>query len=56
MWYSPFNTGDGLAMGIRAGAEMTSFEMRFIALRTKDTISPTGTIAQGLKVGSYNFV
>ena len=54
MWYSPFNTGDGLAMGIRAGAEMTSFEMRFIALRTKDTISPTGTIAQGLKVGQIN--
>ena len=24
MWYSPFNTGAGLAMGIRAGAEMTS--------------------------------
>jgi adenylylsulfate reductase subunit A len=54
MWYSPFNTGDGLAMGIRAGAEMTSFEMRFIALRTKDTISPTGTIAQGLKVEQIN--
>ncbi len=54
MWYSPFNTGDGLAMGIRAGAEMTSFEMRFIALRTKDTISPTGTIAQGLKVSQIN--
>lgn len=54
MWYSPFNTGDGLAMGLRAGAEMTSFEMRFIALRTKDTISPTGTIAQGLKVGQIN--
>ncbi len=56
MWYSPFNTGDGLAMGIRAGAEMTSFEMRFIALRTKDTISPTGTIAQGLKVGQINAI
>ena len=31
MWYPPFNTGAGYAMGIRAGAEMTSFEMRFIA-------------------------
>lgn len=49
MWYSPFNTGAGYAMGIRAGAEMTSFEMRFIALRCKDTIAPTGTIAQGVK-------
>lgn len=48
MWYPPFNTGAGYAMGIRSGAEMTSFEMRFIALRCKDTIAPTGTIAQGL--------
>ena len=40
MWYPPFNTGAGYAMGIRAGAEMTSFEMRFIALRCKDTIAP----------------
>lgn len=48
MWYSPFNTGAGYAMGIRAGAEMTTFEMRFIALRCKDTIAPTGTIAQGI--------
>ena len=41
MWYPPFNTGAGYAMGILAGAEMTSFEMRFIALRCKDTIAPT---------------
>lgn len=47
MWYSPFNTGAGYAMGIRHGAEMTTFEMRFIALRCKDTIAPTGTLAQG---------
>ena len=48
MWYPPFNTGAGYAMGIRAGAEMTTFEMRFIALRCKDTIAPTGTLAQGV--------
>ena len=48
MWYPPFNTGAGFAMGINAGAEMTTFEMRFIALRCKDTIAPTGTIAQEL--------
>ncbi|HBH18980.1 MAG TPA: adenylyl-sulfate reductase subunit alpha [Cyanobacteria bacterium UBA9579] len=54
MWYSPFNTGAGYAMGIRAGAEMTSFEMRFIALRCKDTIAPTGTIAQGINVPQIN--
>ena len=46
-WYPPFNTGAGYAMGIRAGAEMTTLEHRFIALRCKDTIAPTGTIAQG---------
>lgn len=54
MWYSPFNTGAGYAMGIRAGAEMTTFEMRFIALRCKDTIAPTGTIAQGVKTPQVN--
>lgn len=54
MWYSPFNTGAGLYMGIKSGAEMTTFEMRFTALRTKDTISPTGTIAQGIKAEQIN--
>jgi len=54
MWYSPFNTGAGYAMGIRAGAEMTSFEMRFIALRCKDTIAPTGTVAQGIAAKQVN--
>jgi adenylylsulfate reductase, subunit A len=54
MWYSPFNTGAGYAMGIRAGAEMTTFEMRFIALRCKDTIAPTGTIAQGVRTPQVN--
>lgn len=41
-------------MGIRAGAEMTTFEMRFIALRCKDTIAPTGTIAQGVSAKQVN--
>lgn len=45
MWYPPFNTGAGYAMGIRAGAEMTTFEMRFVALRVKDVIAPTGSFA-----------
>ena len=54
MWYPPFNTGGGYAMGIRAGAEMTTFEMRFIALRCKDTIAPTGTIAQGVGAKQVN--
>lgn len=54
MWYPPFNTGAGSAMGINAGAEMTTFEMRFIALRCKDTIAPTGTIAQGVGAKQVN--
>ena len=55
MWYPPFNTGAGYAMGIDAEAEMTTFEMRFIALRCKDTIAPTGTIAQGVGAKQVNF-
>ena len=54
MWYPPFNTGAGYAMGINHGAEMTTFEMRFIALRCKDTIAPTGTIAQGVGAKQVN--
>ena len=54
MWYPPFNTGAGFAMGIRAGAEMTTFENRFVALRCKDTIAPTGTIAQGVHAKQVN--
>jgi adenylylsulfate reductase subunit A len=41
-------------MGIRAGAEMTTLEMRFIALRCKDTIAPTGTLAQGVGAKQIN--
>ncbi len=48
------NTGAGYAMGIKAGAEMTTFEMRFIALRCKDTIAPTGTLAQGAGAKQIN--
>ena len=54
MWYPPFNTGAGYAMGLNSGAEMTTFEMRFIALRCKDTIAPTGTIAQGVPAKQVN--
>ncbi|MDR1051258.1 MAG: FAD-binding protein [Deltaproteobacteria bacterium] len=47
VWYSPFNTGAGLARGMEVGAEMTGLEMRFIALRCRDTLAPTGTLALG---------
>ncbi len=53
-WYCPYNTGAGYAVGIRSGAEMTSFEMRYVALRTKDTIAPTGTIALGVHAPQVN--
>ena len=54
IWYSPFNTGAGYAIGLRAGAEMTSLEMRFIALRTRDVIAPTGTLALGFGAPQVN--
>jgi adenylylsulfate reductase subunit A len=54
MWYSPFNTGAGFAMGARAGAEMTSFEFRFIPLRIKDSMAPTGELAQWLGAKQIN--
>lgn len=53
-WYCPYNAGSGMAMGIRCGAKMTSFEMRFTALRTKDIIAPTGTLVLGTKVRQIN--
>ena len=56
MWYCPFNTGAGYAMGIRAGAEMTSFEMRFIPTRIKDSATPTGILAQNFKTPQVNIL
>jgi len=53
-WYAPYNTGAGYAMGIRAGAEMTSYEMRYVAIRTKDAIAPTGTLALGAGAPQVN--
>ncbi|KAB2835295.1 MAG: adenylyl-sulfate reductase subunit alpha [Candidatus Brocadia sp.] len=54
LWYCPWNAGAGYAMGIRIGAEMTSFENRFIALRVKDVNAPTGTIAIGARSRQIN--
>ena len=44
-WMCPFNVGSGYAMGIRAGAEMTSFEQRWVAARTKDFCGPVDTLS-----------
>jgi adenylylsulfate reductase subunit A len=54
IWYSPFNTGVGYAIGIRAGAEMTTFEMRYVSMRIKDLMAPTGAVAQGVKAQQVN--
>jgi len=54
MWYCPFNVVTGYAIGIRAGAEMTSFEMRFVVLRVKDVVAPTGTLALLFKAPLVN--
>ena len=44
-WMSPFNVGTGYAVGIRAGAEMTSLEQRWVATRTKDFCGPVDTLS-----------
>jgi adenylylsulfate reductase subunit A len=54
MWYCPWNVGTGYAIGLRAGAEMTSFENRFIAVRVKDVQAPTGTLALGAGARQVN--
>ncbi|MDR2443899.1 MAG: FAD-binding protein, partial [Deltaproteobacteria bacterium] len=54
IWYCPYNTGGGLAMGIKAGAEMTTLEMRMVALRCRDTLAPTGTLALGAMAKQIN--
>jgi len=54
LWYCPFNVGSGYAMGIRAGAEMTTFEMRWCATRTKDFNGPIDTISVGYNAPMIN--
>jgi len=53
-WYCPWNVGTGYAMGIRIGAEMTSFENRFVPLRVRGVNAPTGTIGQGSGIRQRN--
>lgn len=54
LWYCPFNVGTGYAIGIRAGTEMTTFEMRWCATRTKDFNGPIDTISVGYKTPMIN--
>ncbi|MBI4233311.1 MAG: adenylyl-sulfate reductase subunit alpha [Chloroflexi bacterium] len=41
-WYAVFNTGSAYGLMIRAGAEMTQMENRFVASRFKDGYGPVG--------------
>lgn len=54
VWGSPFNVGSAYALGIRQGAEMTSFEQRWVATRTKDFCGPVDTISVGYKSNITN--
>ncbi len=53
-WYFPFNAGAAYAMSKRAGAKMVGFDHRLVAIRTKDTFSPTGTLAIGMGAPMVN--
>jgi adenylylsulfate reductase subunit A len=41
-WYPPWNSGSSAYFTMRAGAEMTSQEIRFIPVRFKDAYGPVG--------------
>jgi adenylylsulfate reductase subunit A len=41
-WYPPWNSGSSAYFTIKAGAEMTSQEVRFIPVRFKDAYGPVG--------------
>jgi len=41
-WYPPFSTGSSAYFTIKAGAEMTCQEIRFIPIRFKDAYGPVG--------------
>jgi adenylylsulfate reductase subunit A len=41
-WYPPFSTGSSAYFTIKAGAEMTCQEVRFIPIRFKDAYGPVG--------------
>ncbi|MFC1839169.1 adenylyl-sulfate reductase subunit alpha [Thermodesulfobacteriota bacterium] len=41
-WYPPFNSGSSAYVTLKAGAEMTCQEVRFIPVRFKDAYGPVG--------------
>ncbi len=54
LWYSPYNVGSGYAVGLRAGAELTTLEMRFIPTRVRHVQAPTGTLVQAFGAKQVN--
>ena len=54
LWYSPYNVGSGYAIGLRAGAELTTLEMRFIPTRVRHVQAPTGTLVQAFGAKQVN--
>ncbi|HBP64277.1 MAG TPA: adenylylsulfate reductase subunit alpha, partial [Desulfosporosinus sp.] len=41
-WYPPFSTGSSAYFTLKAGAEMTCQEVRFVPIRFKDAYGPVG--------------
>ena len=41
-WYPPWNSGSSAYFTLKAGAEMTCQEVRFIPVRFKDAYGPVG--------------
>ena len=53
-WYPPFNSGASAYFTIRAGAEMTCQEVRFVPVRFKDAYGPVGAWYLLFKAKSTN--
>jgi adenylylsulfate reductase subunit A len=53
-WYPPWNSGSSAYFTIRAGAEMTSQEVRFIPVRFKDAYGPVGAWFLLFKAAALN--
>jgi len=55
-WYPPWNSGSSTYFTLRAGAEMTSQEVRFIPVRFKDAYGPVGAWFLLFKSRATNFM
>ncbi len=47
-WYPPFNSGASTYFTLKAGAEMTCQEVRFVPVRFKDAYGPVGCMVPAL--------